>query len=236
MKLHHALTALLVLGVNLTSLSDPAQAQRGSRGKAPQRRNAAAQTRGAAEQRRHPLAELGLTAEQQAQIEALHQARRAQMTPGQRPSPEEMAALREAHRAQLQSILTAEQFEKLEAFQANRPAIQRFARQEGLRAGPRPFAGLELTEAQQAQLAEIRQEMQARMQAFRESGQRPSPEEMAEIRAHREAFENILTDEQRALLAERRKAAVSAQTDAAAKAAGTSTEESSWGQIKEQMK
>jgi len=71
------------------------------------------------------FAELELTAEQTEAIQALREtqlaAREENREAGERPTREEMEAVREAHRAAIAEILTEEQLAQLEELRANRP-------------------------------------------------------------------------------------------------------------------
>jgi len=72
-----------------------------------------------------PFAALELTYEQAEAIQALRETQRAdreaQRETGERPTQEEREAIREAHRAAIAEILTAEQLAQLEELRANRP-------------------------------------------------------------------------------------------------------------------
>ena len=78
-------------------------------------------------------------------------------------------------------------------------------RRGGRRGAGAIFGALELTDGQKEQLQALREKNRAEMQPFRDSGQRPTQEQMEQIRqTHRQAFESILSEEQRAKLEELR--------------------------------
>lgn len=86
------------------------------------------------------LAELDLTAEQQAQIEAIKEEGRAQMkelrqqNPEQRPDRASMKKMRESAEAKMQAILTPEQREKLATIKAERKAAWKSVDKEAMKA------------------------------------------------------------------------------------------------------
>ena len=109
------------------------------------------------------------------------------------------------------------------------------------------FGALELTDAQKEEFKALREQNRAEMQKFRDSGERPTQEQMEQIRqAHRRVFESILSDEQRAKLEELRAnrprrdgsgAAETVETESASTIAPqdetpTSVKAESWGKIK----
>lgn len=129
MKARHAFIAMLALGIGFASL---AEAQRG--GRRGGTRNAKARTgeqteqfqgRGQRGPGEGPFAALELTAEQTEAIQALRESQRAdreaRRETGERPTQEEMEAIREAHRTAIAEILTEEQLAQLEELRANRP-------------------------------------------------------------------------------------------------------------------
>ena len=161
---------------------------------------------------------LELTDAQKEQFQALREQNRAEMQPfrdsGQRPTQEQMEQIRQTHRQAFESILSEEQRAKLEELKANRPQWdgERGPREgmgmrpgwRGGRRGPGSiFGALELTDAQKEQFQALREQNRAEMQPFRDSGERPTQEQMEQIRqTHRQAFESILSEEQRAKLEE----------------------------------
>ena len=105
--------------------------------------------------------------------------------------------------------LTEEQKQQWQAAHQERMGEQD-PRGEGVRQGRRggrmngpedPFAALELNDVQKEQIQALRKSQRADMQAQRETGERPTQEEMEGIREqHRAAVAEILTDEQFAQL------------------------------------
>lgn len=99
-----------------------------------------AQQRGQRGPEKEPFAELDLTAEQQQKLKALRQEDRKQMealrkaNPEQRPSREAMKKIREASRAEMESILTPEQRTKLEELQEARKKAMANVDKEALKA------------------------------------------------------------------------------------------------------
>ena len=214
------------------------------------------------------MAQLNLTEEQQIQLQALREAGRAEMEAlrgsGEGPTREQMEEMRTAHREKVAQVLTADQFAQLAELRANASG----GRQEGRRGrgmrgengedgqggrgrrggrqgkGPANLAeALDLTADQQDQFAKLRAAQRAEMEARRETGERPSKEEMEAIReAHRTAIQSLLTDEQQATLKEmranrpgRRGEAADAEDDGVAKPATSGAQSSSWGAVKQQV-
>jgi len=151
---------------------------------------------------------LNLSEDQKTQLQALHQEHREQRQAlrdsDQRPSPEEREAMGEQFRAELAKILTPEQLATLEEHRANRPERDH----RGKRGGKGHFgrggfgnAELDLSDAQKEQLQALHETRRQQMQALRDSGQRPSPEEREALgeQFHAELAE-ILTPEQLATL------------------------------------
>ncbi|NKB70841.1 MAG: hypothetical protein GKR89_27540 [Candidatus Latescibacteria bacterium] len=181
MNTRRLLIALLAAGMALASL---AQAQRG-----PGR-----------------LADtLDLSEDQIAQLQAMRQEHRAQMEAhresGERPSREEMQAVRQQHQEALAAILTPAQLQQLEELKAERG--QRGGKGQGRHGhkggGDKGRLGeaLNLSDDQKAQLQTMRQEARQEMEARRENGQRPTREEMEAFRQQRhDALAAILTPEQ----------------------------------------
>ena len=205
---------------------------------------------------------LELTDAQKEEFKALREQNRAEMQKfrdsGERPTQEQMEQIRQTHRQAFESILSDEQRTKLEELKANRPqwdGERGFGKGMGMRPGRRGgwrgrgavFGALELTDDQKEQFKVLREEHRAEMQKFRDSGERPTQEEMEQIRqAHRRVFESILSDEQRAKLEELRAnrprrdgsgAAETVETESASTIAPqdetpTSVKAESWGKIK----
>ena len=264
MKARHAFIAMLALGIGFASL---AEAQRG--GRRGGTRNAKARTgeqteqfqgRGQRGPGEGPFAALELTAEQTEAIQALRESQRAdreaRRETGERPTQEEREVVREAHRAAVADILTDAQLAQLEELKANRPE-----RPEGQNArdprggmrgqrGARPergegaFAELELSAEQTEAIQALREAQRADREAHRETGERPTQEEMEAIReAHRTAIAEILTEEQLAQLEELRANRPNwngpEEEEAitpAAKPVGAAIESSSWAGIKSQVR
>ena len=260
MKARHAFIALLAFGVSFASLAEAQRA--GRRGNARMDKRTGEQSeqvqlprqRGPAE---GAFAALELTDEQKEAFQAMRESHReemqAQRETGERPTQEEMEAFREQHQAAVAEILTDEQFAQLEELRANRPGGQDGrGRRGGMRGqrGIRPqgaesaFAALELTDEQQELLQTFRETQRVARQERRESGDRPSQEEIDEIREqHQAAIAEILTDEQLTQLEELRAnrprwgASEDAEAGAAAaKPVGAAIESSSWADIKAQMR
>jgi len=275
MKARHVLQALLVFGVGLASLAQAGgRWGRVRRGEVNLTEEQKAQFRARREQllaegqcglrlrgRAGLFGALELTEEQKAQLQTLREERRAEMQQhresGERPTQEEMEQIRAEHRQALEAIFTPEQLQKLEELRAARQ--EQMGERKGMRPGRwggrkgRPgalFGALELTEEQKAQFQTLREERRAEMQQRRESGERPTQEEMEQIRAeHRQAFEAILTPEQLEKLEElkanrprwgRWGAAGEEQegeivTTESAVTVPTAVESQSWGNIKKQQ-
>jgi Spy/CpxP family protein refolding chaperone len=179
-------------------------------------------------------AELDLSDAQKEQLQALHETRRQKMQAlrdsDQRPSPEEREALGEQFHAQLAEILTPEQLATLEAHRANRP-------ERGHRGGKGGFGGeLHLSDAQKDQVKALRETQREKMQALRNSGERPSRETVQALREEfRANFEAILTPEQLEKLAARqaeRQADGTTSSSALQVAPATVVEEKIWGEVK----
>ncbi len=135
---------------------------------------------------------LDLTAEQQEQLQALREKHRQ----ARRQQREAMVAMGQEHREALMNILTAEQQETLKEMRPRRGwgGKDRFdmrrgkGRHDARRGGQSAFSRLDLTDQQQEQIVELRQEHRTAMRQSRQE--------------HRTALESILTDEQREKLAE----------------------------------
>ena len=120
------------------------------------------------------LNRLGLTADQQEQLQALREAMRAQR--------ETMAAANEEYREALMNILTAEQREALKEMRGRRGWAGK-GQHDMRRGGLGAFSRLDLTEEQREQLKALRQEQRAERRATRQK--------------HRTALESVLTAQQR---------------------------------------
>ena len=131
------------------------------------------------------LDQLDLTAEQQAQLQALRERHEEAM----REQRENMAAMNEEHREALMNILTAEQREAMKEMRGKRGKFfgrrgwEGKGRHDMQRRGQGAFSRLDLTAEQREQLKELRQKHRT---AMRETRQK-----------HRTALESVLTDEQR---------------------------------------
>ena len=131
------------------------------------------------------LDQLDLTAEQQAQLQALRERHEEAM----RELRENMAAMNEEHREALMNILTAEQREAMKEMRGKRGKFfgrrgwEGKGRHDMQRRGQGAFSRLDLTAEQREQLKELRQKHRT---AMRETRQK-----------HRTALESVLTDEQR---------------------------------------
>ncbi len=190
---------------------------------------------------------------------------RALRETGVRPSREGAAEMQAVRRARLENILTEEQLAQLEqrrqeardqALRVRTERIEQKRQQHHFPGRPERSslaAYLDLTEEQREQLQALRQEMRETMQQQRASGQRPTREQMEAIQAaRRERLQSILTPEQLSMLEARRadmqerrggmmrlRSGLRADTeevDGAARPAASGTRESTWGEIKNQMK
>ena len=129
MKARHAFIGILALGIGLASLAEAQRGGRGGGGRSMKARTGEQteqfQGRGQRGSGEGPFAALELPDEQPEALQALREAQRAdreaQRETGERPTQEEREAIREAHRAAIAEILTAEQLAQLEELRANRP-------------------------------------------------------------------------------------------------------------------
>ncbi len=194
---------------------------------------------------------LDLTAAQQEQIKALHQAQRVQRQgqreSGERLSKEARQAVRQELRAQVEAVLTAEQLEQFEQFRAQRPERGkhgRGGRKNGL-GRMLKGAGLDLTAVQQEQVKALHQAQRVQRQAQRESGERLSKEAMQAVRQElRAQVEAILTAEQLEQLAAHRanhqkdvtnSTSSSLQLKPNGAVPATAVEKKTWGEIKQDL-
>jgi len=264
MKARHAFIGILALGIGFASL---AEAQRGGRrgGGRSMKGQVGEQTeqfqgRGQRGSGEGPFAALELTDEQTEALQALREAqqadREAQRETGERPTQEEREAIRETRQAAVAEILTDEQIAQLEELRANRPERSEGQGDRGRKSGRRgqrgdrpergegAFAELELTAEQTEAIQALRETQRADREAQRETGERPTQEEMEAIReAHRAAIAEILTDEQLAQLEElrvnrpsRNDSEEEEEITLAAKPVGAAIESSSWASIKSQVR
>jgi Spy/CpxP family protein refolding chaperone len=172
------------------------------------------------EQRLGPVfQQLGLSEEQQAQLEALRteffkqqKALHEQIKAGALSKEEGRAQLQagaEAHRTALDGILTEEQRQQLaELKQNHREDHGKGRRGPGMmgkgmgrgKGGPdmgRMAEALGLSDVQKAQWQELAAQQRAKMEELRQSGQNPDPEAMRQLFAdHMKALEALLTPEQ----------------------------------------
>ena len=157
---------------------------------------------------------IDLTDTQQAQIQALREEHRAQMQTmrqGGELDRESMQAIREEHRDAVHSLLTDEQKATLEEMRAQCGDMA-----DGRR-GPRGFLrGADLTDAQKAELQELRTTFRQQLQELRESGDMDREAFRALREEHRKAAEAIVTG---------------AQSEGTAKPAAA-VKSSTWGRIK----
>jgi len=134
------------------------------------------------------LGRLDLTDEQKAQVKTIMDAARAEAAKAEGREAK-VAALRAGHKKIVETVLTAEQRKKLAAFRDRGPD------------GPprRPFADLDLTDEQKAQVKTI-------MDAARAKGKDAEPGQRREIRgeALKTIRDEVLTDAQRAKARQRR--------------------------------
>ena len=156
----------------------------------------------------HLVKALDLTEAQQVAFRRLREKMHSQMAQFKSqetwPSKEERKALRNEFQQEISSILTPDQLRRLKEL---KPEGKQW--KDGPPRHPRNrrfgLKNLDLSADQKAQLADLRKEMAAERAALFSANERPSREEM---NAHREqmktAINNILTDEQRKQLKERR--------------------------------
>ena len=162
-------------------------------------------------------AELDLTEDQVAQLEELHEARRAEMKSlrqgGERPSQEVMKAKRQEHKAAMQEILTEEQFAKMKEMKREHKSEARKVMKEhkqAFRSEVLPLvmeqrAKFEtmLSEADKQQIDQLRGELEAlkpqlkelrkeKKQAHKAEAE-PSAEMMEQFKALREQKKAIMT-------------------------------------------
>lgn len=162
---------------------------------------------------------LGLTEDQQAQMQALHEsfrtedkALRESLADADRDARHEaFEALRESRHEQVQALLTDEQNAQLEAFHterlANRGDSDRRRGHRGAdRGGERPDLGaaLGLSEDQSTQIQSLRTQLREQMQSLRASGEGSREQAQALRQAHHEQVQSLLTEEQRIALEELR--------------------------------
>ena len=155
-----------------------------------------------------------LTATQKEQIQALREEHRAEMQEMRgdgEVSREDMQAIREQHREAVHSLLTDEQKATLEELRTQRGGMG-----DGLRRGRGLSQGADLTEAQKAELQELRASFREQVQALRESGDMDRDAFRALRQEHREAVEAIVTG---------------TQSEGTAKPAAA-VQTSTWGRIK----
>jgi Spy/CpxP family protein refolding chaperone len=154
------------------------------------------------------LNQLELSPEQQGQLDALRtkhrQEREARRQEGERPTREERQEHFAAVRAEFEAILTPDQLATLTELKEQRGERGERGRRGGRgQRGRHGFGQLDLSDTQQEQLKTLRQEQREQMQARRESGERPSPEEIEAHRAESRAkLAKILTSDQLATLDE----------------------------------
>ena len=231
---HRAQFEALLTPDQLATLEE-LKSERGMRGKGHKRGH-----------RGHPLGRalhrLDLSDEQKEQLKALRAERREEMREkrqsGERPTREEMAAHWTQMRADLAEILDTDQLAVLDEIQERRG--ERGMRGKGNKRGHRlggTLRQLDLSDDQKEQLKALRQEHRAQRKASRESGERPSLEEIEAHRAEARArLEAILTPEQREKLNGLLPADEGGNAAGAAKSSATSLESQSWGAIKEEAK
>ncbi|MEW6751344.1 MAG: hypothetical protein AB1505_10255 [Candidatus Latescibacterota bacterium] len=280
MRARGVAAALLVAGVALAALYGQTEAQRPARRGAALSAQRQAQRQAVREQRMATMQgqcrfgraaggpgllglaeELDLTDEQRTQLEALREEFRTrvqEMRQGDTPpTAEELQQLGQEHKARVQEILTDEQEAKLEELRQARQDAAWDGGRGGHRGpfGPfRLFAALDLTDEQKTQLKALHQEFRIQMQELRQSGTRPTIEELQQLhQEHMEQIRALLTPVQQArldeLLASRpRWGRHGAGTDtdsgtessteggASAKSAESATPERTWGQIKDQAR
>lgn len=191
----------------------------------------------------HPLGRalhrLDLSDEQKEQLKALREQRRGEMQErrqsGERPTREEIEAHQAQIRSDLENILSSDQLAVLDEIKEKRGERGKRGHR-GHHLG-RALRQLDLSDDQQEQLKALRQEHRAEMKERRESGQKPTLEE---IEAHRAAgrakVEAILTPEQVEALKGLLPADAENNPTGAAKSSATTLESQSWGAIKEEAK
>ncbi|MBT4608714.1 MAG: hypothetical protein HOM68_10155 [Gemmatimonadetes bacterium] len=197
---------------------------------------------------------LGLTQDQQAQLDQLHKDSRAaaqDLRASGEATREDRDALREAHREARESILTADQLEILEGLRAERPEGRRRGRRhrdgEGTEGRVRLGERLGLTQEQTQAVQSLRATHREQMEALRESGD-ISRDQLKALRGeHREQVRELLTEDQQAALDQlraehqaeggRRRGHRRADQDAdqLPGAARSATESNSWGEVKKSV-
>ena len=174
--------------------------------------------------------QLGLTEEQEAALQALRESHKAAAqtlrknlgrTETREDARAQMKSLREGFRSSVDEILTEDQQARLDEIRAERQESARSKRPRGLRRGHRTRNGpgreairnqLGLSDAQHKAVDALRAEHRAEAAALRESIGESSDRDAvrAQMQAlrdqHRSAFEELLTDEQKAQLEELRAA------------------------------
>ena len=196
-------------------------------------------------------AKLELTAEQQEQIKQLRERMRAHKEEfkerGERPSKEEMEALKLEYEQALADILTPEQQARLEEMKASGKGRGPGGKGRGHRRGPpimHALKKLNLSDAQWASIKELFAARKADMEQRKAAGERPTREEMeAQGAQMKDAIAAILTPEQQQQLEDLRAArGEGGEVDAELRTIEnalyfdavppTVTESKSWGQIK----
>lgn len=113
---------------------------------------------------------------------------RAERKNGERPSKEEIAALKSKHESGLKEILTDEQFEKMKAMSANRKGARgkKGGKRGGKDHGVKPE--LNLTDDQKVQIKALKEKSKAEMTQLKES-QKPEMEKFrTEMKAVRDKY------------------------------------------------
>jgi len=163
------------------------------------------------------LEQLDLSDTQKEQLATLRDENRAEMQELRQNGEvnrEDMQSMRLQHREAFQALLSDEQNTQLEEFRASR-AEYRTERSEGRRPGrggrgPGGRVGgdflsaLEMTPTQKDQITALREQNRADMQAMRQAGEVSREDVQAMRRQHREAFQALLSDGQKAQLEELR--------------------------------
>ena len=187
-------------------------------------------TVGGGDAREYIGTQLGLTEEQEAELQALRESHKAAAqtlrknlgrTENREDARAQMKSLREGFRSSVDEILTEDQQDRLDEIRAERQESARSKRPRGLRRGHRTGNGpgreaiadqLGLSDAQHEAVDALRAKHRAEAAALRESIGKSSDRDAvrAQMQAlrdqHRSAFEELLTDEQKAQLEELRAA------------------------------
>jgi Spy/CpxP family protein refolding chaperone len=161
---------------------------------------------------RNLFGDLDLSEKQQEKINAINEARGAEMRQmfeelrngggaDRQALTEKFRALGEKYQKQIEGVLTEEQKKKMAEASAQRPQGGQAGRGQGGRGRGNPFASLNLKEEQQKKLDAARQERDTQIRAlFSRDNDTPREERTAKMQKVREAYEatikKVLTEEQ----------------------------------------